>query len=71
MLDFMPIEDFPCPQGQPVLVHLVDGREAFAINESDSWDSCWIIQLPFKEPEASHDLFIQDWAHLSEKKEVK
>lgn len=64
MLDFMPIEDFPCPQGIPVLVHLVDDRYAFAVNESDKFDSHWIIQLPFKEVQGAHQGMIKQWAPL-------
>lgn len=64
MLDFYPIENYPCPEGQPVLVHLVDDRVAFAVNESDAYDLHWVIQLPFKSPQGAHQGCIKDWAPL-------
>jgi hypothetical protein len=64
MLDFYPIEYYPCPEGEPVLVHLTDDRVAFAVNESDAYDSCWLIQLPFKQPQGAHAGMIKDWAPM-------
>jgi hypothetical protein len=60
----MPIEYFHCPQDVPVLVHLVDDRYAFAVNQSDAYDSHWIIQFPFKQSEGAHQGMIKEWAPL-------
>ena len=68
MLDFLPIEFFPCPEDVPVIVHLVDDRYAFALTKSDPYDSHWIVQLPFEEPQGAHHGMIKEWALLPERK---
>lgn len=64
MLDFLPIEFFPCPEEIPVMVKLVDERYCFAKNHSDAYDSHWIIQFPFEEPQGAHHGMIESWAPL-------
>jgi len=66
MLEFYPIEQFPCPVGVPVLVHLIDDRYGFANNQSDAWESCWIVQFPFKQPQQLYEGHILEWAPLSD-----
>jgi len=70
MLEFLPIEFFPCPEGHPILVHLVDDRYCYGLYLSDDYDSHLVIQLPFEHPEGAHKGMIKDWALLPESNNI-
>jgi len=70
MLEFLPIEFFPCPEGQPVLVHLVDDRYCYGLYLSDAYDSHFVIQLPFEMSQGVHFGMIKEWALLPESNNI-
>ena len=70
MFEFYPVDEYPFPKYETVLVHLIDDQVAFAHDQSDIWDTLLVIQLPFKPPQGAHHGMIKDWAYISEKKDV-